>query len=81
MEAVDPTLAFRDFQLLKLKYDQFLSSFGFNCKQRPCTAVALTDAWIEERDHDIDLPLDGRPLQLHGPHLDPARVSTLEPAI
>ena len=29
MEAVDPTLAFRDFQLLKLKYDKLLSNFAF----------------------------------------------------
>ena len=29
---VDPTLAFRDFQLLKLKYDKPLSNFAFNCK-------------------------------------------------
>jgi len=32
LEAVDPTLAFRDFQLLKLKYDSPLSNFAFNCK-------------------------------------------------
>ena len=33
--AVEPTLAFRDFQLLKLKYDELLSNFAFNCNLRP----------------------------------------------
>ena len=32
LTAVDPTLAFRDFQLLKLKHDKPLSSFAFKCK-------------------------------------------------
>ena len=32
--AVDPTLAFRDFQLLKLKHDKLLSSFAFHCNLR-----------------------------------------------
>ena len=34
---VDPTLAFKDFQLLKLKCDKLLSNFarfGFNCNLR-----------------------------------------------
>ena len=34
LEAVDPTLAFRSFQLLKQKYDGLLSKFGFNCNLR-----------------------------------------------
>jgi len=40
LEAVDPTLALKDFQLLKLKYDTLLSNFacfGFNCKLRHYT--------------------------------------------
>ena len=39
--AVDPTLAFRDFQLLKLKYDRLLSNFAcfaVNCNLRHYTA-------------------------------------------
>ena len=32
--ALDPTLAFRDFQLLKLKHDKLLPTFAFNCKMR-----------------------------------------------
>ena len=32
--AVDPTLAFRDFQLLKLKHYEPLSNFAFNCNLR-----------------------------------------------
>ena len=35
--AVDPTLAFRDFQLLKLKHDELLSSFVFNYNLRHYT--------------------------------------------
>ena len=31
---VDPALAFRNFQLLKLKYDKLVSNFAFNCKLR-----------------------------------------------
>ena len=31
MLAVDPTLAFRDFQRLKLKHGKLLSKFAFNC--------------------------------------------------
>ena len=37
MTAADPTHAFRDFQLLKLKFDELLSNFacfGFNCNVR-----------------------------------------------
>ena len=30
----DPTLAFRNFQRLKLKYDKLLSNFAFNCNLR-----------------------------------------------
>ena len=30
----DPTLAFRDFQLLKLNYDKLLSNFAFKCNLR-----------------------------------------------
>jgi len=37
LTAVDPTLAFRDFQLLKLTYDELLSNFAFTCNLRPCT--------------------------------------------
>jgi hypothetical protein len=33
-EAVDPALAFRDFQLLKLNYDKLLSNLAFNCNLR-----------------------------------------------
>ena len=40
--AVDPTLAFRDFQPLKLKHDKPLSSFAFNCNLRPYTKSLLT---------------------------------------
>jgi len=32
--AVDPTLTFRNFQLLKLKCDKLLSNFAINCKVR-----------------------------------------------
>ena len=32
--AVDPTLAFRDFQRLKLTYDELLSNFAFNVNPR-----------------------------------------------
>ena len=35
--AVDPTLAFRHFQLLKLKYDIPLSKCAFDCKLRHYT--------------------------------------------
>ena len=38
--AVDPTLAFRDFQLLKQTYDKLLSKFAFNCNMRHYTAGA-----------------------------------------
>ena len=34
MTAVDPTLAFRDFQFLKLNYEKLLSNFALNCKVR-----------------------------------------------
>ena len=34
---LNPTLAFRDFQLLKLKYDMLLSNFAFNCNLRHST--------------------------------------------
>ena len=34
LQALDPTLAFRDFQLLNLKYDKLLSNFAFNCNLR-----------------------------------------------
>jgi len=40
--AVDPALAFRDFQRLKLKHDKLLSNFAcfaFNCNLRHYTAV------------------------------------------
>ena len=42
LTAVDPTLAFRKFQLLKLEYYKLLSNFAFKCKlrhytQAPCT--------------------------------------------
>ena len=37
MFTVDPTLAFRDFQCLKLKCDKLLSSFAFNCNLRHYT--------------------------------------------
>jgi hypothetical protein len=33
--AVDPTLAFRNFQLLKLIYDKLLSNVAFNFNLRP----------------------------------------------
>ena len=36
LTAVDPALAFRDFQLLKLKYDRLLSNFAFNRNLRHC---------------------------------------------
>jgi len=36
LEAVDPTLVFRHFQLLNLKYDKLLSNVGFKCKLRHC---------------------------------------------
>ena len=39
LTAVDPTLAFRDFQLLKLKHDTPLSNFAFNCNLRHYTPV------------------------------------------
>ena len=42
LTAVDPALAFRDFQRLKLKYDALLSNFacfGFNFDLRPCSAA------------------------------------------
>jgi len=32
-------LAFRHFQLLKLKHDKLLSNFAFNCKLRQYTLV------------------------------------------
>ena len=35
--ALDPTLAFRNYQLLKLKYDELLSTFAFNCNLRHYT--------------------------------------------
>ena len=38
--AVDPTLAFRGFQLLKLKHDKLLSNFAFNCNLRHYTLVS-----------------------------------------
>ena len=31
LEAVDPALAFRHFQLLKLEYDKLLSNFALKC--------------------------------------------------
>ena len=34
-EQVDPTLAFRDLQLLKLKHDKLLLNLAFNCNLRP----------------------------------------------
>ena len=34
LTADHPTLAFRDFQLLKLKYDKLLSNFAFKCNLR-----------------------------------------------
>ena len=34
LEAVDPTLAFRNFQLLTLKYVKLVSNFAFNCNLR-----------------------------------------------
>ena len=39
--AVDPTLTFRDFQLLKLKHDKLLSNVAFNCSLRHYTQGAL----------------------------------------
>ena len=41
LEAVDPALAFRNFQLLKRKHDELLSNVGFNCKLRQYNA-----AWV-----------------------------------
>ena len=35
LEAVDPTLAFRHFQVLKLKHEKPLSKFAFKCKPAP----------------------------------------------
>ena len=35
LEALDPTLASRDFQLLKLKHDGPLSNVALNCNLRP----------------------------------------------
>ena len=34
MTAVDPALAFRNFQLLNLKSDKLLSNVAFNCNLR-----------------------------------------------
>ena len=39
--AVDPTLAFRDFQPLKLQHDKLLSNLAFSCNLRHYTAVGL----------------------------------------
>ena len=46
--AVDPTLAFRDFQLLKLKYDKLLSNYAFKCKLRHYTSDEAFDAYLLE---------------------------------
>jgi len=43
LEAVDPTLAVWDFQLLKLKHDKLLSNFAcfaFNCNLRHYTLLS-----------------------------------------
>jgi len=58
LEAVDPTLAFRDFQelsgtfrnfqLLKLKYVKLLSNFGFNCNLRHYNSAAVARAEKEQ---------------------------------
>ena len=44
--AVDPALAFRDFQRLKVKYEKLLSNFGFNCKLRPHTEAERDPSFI-----------------------------------
>ena len=47
LTAVDPTLAFRDFQLLKLKCDELLSNFacfGFKCNLRHYFVAAFAQA-------------------------------------
>ena len=41
LEAVDPTLAFRHFQLLKLKHDKMLAILAFNCNLRHYNLVVL----------------------------------------
>jgi len=46
LTAVDPTLAFRDFQRLKLKHDELLSNFGFNRNLRPSTKDDPSFNWL-----------------------------------
>ena len=52
LEAIDPTLGFRDFQLLTLEYDKLLSNFGFNCNLRQYTMGAQLDAVTEDETKD-----------------------------
>ena len=53
-----PQLAFRNFQRLKLKYDELLSSFAINCKLRHysvgfvvqgllCVALLVSARWFQ----------------------------------
>ena len=53
--AVDPTLAFRDFQLLKLKYDKPLSNFAFNCNLRHYIEVKKPLGLVLEEDKSGDI--------------------------
>ena len=46
LEAVDPTLAFRDFQCLKLKRDKLLSNVALNCKLRHYSQVVGDDLLV-----------------------------------
>ena len=54
--AVDPTLAFRDFQRLKLKHDKLLSNVAFKMQPAPLQRGA-------ERQHHVPAPphSGGRP--------------------
>ena len=61
---VDPTIAFRHFQLLKLKHDELPSNFAFNCNLRP---YAKLDAETTKRDFSVE---DVNPLSLgYGPNI------------
>ena len=49
--AVDPPLAFRDFQVLKLKYDKLLSNVAINCNMRPYVLDTIRADLLRDPEH------------------------------